>query len=186
MYNQLSGKEYLEFFGSIMSEKDEEQIKHLAVNLLGFVGLGDFIDVRIKKYDYHMRQKLSIARALLHNPKFIILDEPFYGLDVKHVKEIIEIIEFLHKQGRTIFMTSDNLKLSASVSTAVGIMENGTMLTGEKIKTAYESLASMTRMKDITLRNDMIKERTINMSDKEDIEEFEYEHEMSEYAIIKR
>ena len=75
-----------------MSDNNDEQIRHLAVNLLRFVGLGDYIDVRIKKYSYPMRQKLSIARALLHNPKLIILDEPFYGLDVKHVKEIKEII----------------------------------------------------------------------------------------------
>ncbi|MBE5935200.1 MAG: ABC transporter ATP-binding protein [Lachnospiraceae bacterium] len=186
MYDQLSGKEYLEFFGRIMSDKDDEQIKHLAVNLLGFVGLDKAIDVRIKRYNYHMRQKLSIARALLHNPKFIILDEPFYGLDVKHVKEIKEIIDFLHKQGRTIFMTSDNLNLSASVSTAIGIMENGTMLYGEQVQKAYETLLSKTSMNNMTVRKDMLKERTIYIgNDHKENDEFDFEDTSSEYKINK-
>ena len=184
MYDELSGKEYIEFFGHIMSVKDDEQIKHLAVNLLSFVGLGKHIDTRIKKYDYHMRQRLSIARAMLHNPKFIILDEPFYGLDVKHVKEIKEIIDFLHDQGRTIFMTSDNLKLSAGLSTAIGIMEGGTMLVGEKVKTAYSALVSQTRMQNMTVRNEMIKERTINLFDDEDQSQgFGFEDVTSEYKV---
>ena len=94
VYDELTAKEYLEFFGKIMSDKDDEQIRHLTVNLLGFVGLSDYIDVRIKRFSYSMKQKLSIARALLHNPKLIILDEPFYGLNVDQVVEIKEILEF--------------------------------------------------------------------------------------------
>jgi ABC-type glutathione transport system ATPase component len=119
---------------------------------------------------------------MLHNPKLIILNEPFYGLDVKHVKEIKEIIDFLHDQGITIFMTSDNLKLSASLSTAIGIMEGGTMLVGEKVKTAYSALVSQTRMQNMTVRNEMIKERTINLFDDEDQSQgFDFKDVTSEY-----
>ena len=139
-YGNMTLKEYMNFFGSMMDTSDSEQLKHLTVNLLGFVGLGDYIDKRVRRLNYGQKQKLSIARALLHNPKFIILDEPFYGLNVDQVVEIKDILEFLHKQGRTIFMTSDNLQLSASLSTSVGIMENGTMLYGERIKQAYENI----------------------------------------------
>ena len=145
MYKNMTLKEYMIFFGYMMGESDDEKLKHLTVNLLGFVGLSDYIDKRIKVLNYGQEQKLSIARALLHNPKFIILDEPFYGLNVDQVIEIKDIIEFLHEQGRTIFMTSDNLQLSASLSTSIGIMENGTMLYGERIKQAYDKIRANSR-----------------------------------------
>ena len=177
VYDELTGKEYLEFFGKIMSNKDDEQVRHLTVNLLGFVGLSKYIDVRIKKYNYSMKQKLSIARALLHNPKLLILDEPFYGLDADNVKEIKEILDFLHEQGRTIFMTSDNLNLSASISTAVGIMENGSMLSGDRIRKAYANLVSQSRMREITIRGGMLKERTKNLSVEEENDSFDFEDE---------
>ena len=144
-YGNMTLKEYMIFFGTIMDILDREQINHLSVNLLGFVGLQDYINVRIRKLNYGQKQKLSIARALLHNPKLIVLDEPFYGLNVDQVVEIKEILEFLHKQGRTIFMTSDNLQLSASLSTSVGIMENGSMLYGERTKAAYDNIVSNSR-----------------------------------------
>ena len=144
-YNNMTLKEYMNFFGVIMDSLDREQIKHLTVNLLGFVGLEDYIDKKVRKLDYGQKQKLSIARALLHNPKFLILDEPFYGLNVDQVVEIKDILEFLHKQGRTIFMTSDNLQLSASLSTSVGIIENGKMLYGERTKAAYDNIVANSR-----------------------------------------
>ena len=144
-YNNMTLKEYMNFFGVIMDSLDREQIKHLTVNLLGFVGLEDYIDKKVRKLDYGQKQKLSIARALLHNPKFLILDEPFYGLNVDQVVEIKDILEFLHKQGRTIFMTSDNLQLSASLSTSVGIIENGEMLYGKRTKAAYDNIVANSR-----------------------------------------
>lgn len=144
-YGNMTLKEYMIFFGTIMDILDREQINHLSVNLLEFVGLHDYINVKIRKVNYGQKQKLSIARALLHNPKLIVLDEPFYGLNVDQVVEIKEILEFLHKQGRTIFMTSDNLQLSASLSTSVGIMENGSMLYGERTKAAYNNIISNSR-----------------------------------------
>lgn len=144
-YGNMTLKEYMIFFGTIMDILDREQINHLSLNLLGFVGLHDYINVKIRKVNYGQKQKLSIARALLHNPKLIVLDEPFYGLNVDQVVEIKEILEFLHKQGRTIFMTSDNLQLSASLSTSVGIMENGSMLYGERTKEAYNNIISNSR-----------------------------------------
>lgn len=139
-YPTMTVKEYMRFFGRMMDSSDDEKVRHLTVNLLNFVGLKKVMDKRIGRLNRGQKQKLSIARALLHNPKLIILDEPFLGLDVESVHDIKEILDFLHGQGRTIFMTSDNLQLSASLSTSVGIIENGTMLYGDKTKEAYDNM----------------------------------------------
>lgn len=147
VYPQLTLKEYLMFFGRLMGNRDEEQIKHLAVNLIGYVGLEKYIGCRISKLNYAQKKKLCIARALMHSPRLLILDEPFYGLSVDEVMEIKEILDFLHKQGRTIFMTSDNLQLSASLSTSIGIIQDGEMLYGEQVKAAYENIRASSLMK---------------------------------------
>lgn len=166
VYPQLTLKEYLVFFGRLMGNKDEEQIKHLAVNLIGYVGLEKYIGCRICKLNYAQKQKLSIARALMHSPRLLILDEPFYGLSVEEVVEIKEILEFLHKQGRTIFMTSDNLQLSASLSTSIGIIQNGEMLYGEQVQVAYENIKANSLMKPVTQRKDITQiERTQRRDD---------------------
>lgn len=96
--------------------------------VLGFMGLTKAGNQIVKGYSLGMKQRLGLARALLHNPEFIILDEPTNGLDPAGIKEIREAIMRLNQEYNiTIFVSSHILSEVEQIATKVGIIHNGTL-----------------------------------------------------------
>lgn len=119
--------DYLSFVGEFQFLKKSE-VKTRLEDLLHLFELGDHKHKAIKHLSSGNKMKVSIAAALIHNPKILILDEPFVNLDIKTIQIIIDIIKRF-KGKKTVFITSHNLDLVVDLCNRFLLMENGKILT---------------------------------------------------------
>jgi len=124
MYPYLSGRDNLEVFVRTKGGVD----KHRIDEVLEQVGLQKRAKSQAKTYSLGMRQRLSIAIALLNDPELIILDEPTNGLDPSGIIEIRELISRLGKQGKTIFLSSHMLHEVEQVCNHVAVLNRGKVI----------------------------------------------------------
>ncbi|MFP3303645.1 MAG: ABC transporter ATP-binding protein [Caldivirga sp.] len=126
-YSRLSGFENLVYFGRLYGlsrSKAEERAREL----LKLVNLDWAANRPYEEYSLGMRARLSIARALIHDPPVIFLDEPTIGLDPVSSRAIRDLIKGLKKEGRAILLTSHNLWEVEEVCDRVGIISSGRVL----------------------------------------------------------
>jgi ABC-2 type transport system ATP-binding protein len=125
-YWRLSGRHNLEFFG-VLCGLDERQSRQRAGELLEKVDLASHADRPFRTYSSGQKQRLSIARALLHRPRLLFLDEPTRSLDPTATMRLHEFIEqdLLAGQGMTILLTTHRLDEAARLSQRIGIMQAG-------------------------------------------------------------
>ena len=105
---RLSGRENLKFYAALQHLPGQEA-KEWIEEVLDLVGLAGEGDIRFQNYSTGMRQKLAIARALLHEPQVLFLDEPTSSLDPEAARLVREFIADLKREGRTIFICTHNL-----------------------------------------------------------------------------
>lgn len=127
IYENLTVKEYMEFFASAYGIGGLTARKR-CMNLLGQVGLEDKTDFHVDSLSRGMQQRLCLARALIHDPKILIMDEPTSGLDPRTRYEFKELIRELHDAGKTVLVSSHILSELSQMCTDIGIMENGKMI----------------------------------------------------------
>lgn len=122
LYENMKGFSFLKYMGDLagsnLAKKD-----YFA--LMADVGLEGAEWKKIKSYSFGMRKKISLAQALLGNPRVIILDEPTSGLDPESAIKVRQLILKLKKQGKTILLTSHNLDEIEKISDRVGILADG-------------------------------------------------------------
>ncbi len=124
-YQNLTARENLEIHRRLMKVTDKKRIEEV----LELVNLQDVPDKMVKGFSLGMKQRLGIARALLHSPEFLILDEPTNGLDPLGIKEIRQLIIDLAKvHGITILVSSHILSEIHQMVTKIGIINNGHLL----------------------------------------------------------
>ncbi len=124
---EFSIVDYLSFVGEFQFLKKRE-VKTRLEDLLRLFELVDHKHKAIKYLSSGHLMKVSIAAALIHNPKILILDEPFANLDIRTIQTITEIIKRF-KRKKTVFITSHNLDLVVDLCDRFLIMENGRILT---------------------------------------------------------
>jgi ABC-2 type transport system ATP-binding protein len=120
LYDRLSAWENLMFFAELYdltAEKAASQIKRY----LHLLDLWERRDDKVGGFSKGMRQKLAIARALLHEPKIIFLDEPTSGLDPEAARVVRDFIKQLRTEGRTIFLTTHNLPEADELCDLIGV-----------------------------------------------------------------
>ncbi|WP_102400340.1 ABC transporter ATP-binding protein [Haloimpatiens massiliensis] len=126
-YPNLTARENLEIHRRLMGVPNKEYIDEA----LEIVGLTDY-DIKkkkVKKYSLGMKQRLGVARALLHKPELLILDEPTNGLDPVGIKEMREtLLELNKKKEITILMSSHILGEIQQIATKIGIIHKGKLL----------------------------------------------------------
>ena len=109
MYDNLTGLQNLMFYAAIFGMA-EEQARERANELLGQLGLEEAKDQKLSAYSTGMRQRLSLARALLHRPEALFLDEPTSGLDPESAQNVNRLIRRLAKEeGITVFLCTHQL-----------------------------------------------------------------------------
>ena len=127
LYDGLTCEEYLDFFGAAYGVEPERR-KAQVNALLELVELDHKRDVDVSGLSRGMQQRLSLARALVHEPRLLVLDEPASGLDPRARVELREIIRELARQGHTILLSSHILSEMQDLCDRVGIIEAGKML----------------------------------------------------------
>src|SRR5690606_163741 len=124
VYDDLRVDEYLEFYGEV-SGRTLAEVRRDIPGLLELVGLADKKDSYVNNLSRGMKQRLCLARALVHRPEVLILDEPASGLDPRARVEFRNIVKELQRMGKTIIISSHILSELAQICTHVGIITNG-------------------------------------------------------------
>ncbi|MGF7058973.1 ATP-binding cassette domain-containing protein [Brassicibacter mesophilus] len=124
VYDNLKVNEYLEFYGDVAGLSNEEKGK-MMVDLLELVDLSHKKDEYVDSLSRGMKQRLCLARSLIHNPKFLILDEPASGMDPRARVQMKEILRELKNMGKTILISSHILPELSELCTSIGIIEHG-------------------------------------------------------------
>ncbi len=126
-YEDMVVQEYLEFFASAYNITGEQRTRVVG-DVLELTDLSYKRDALVDSLSRGMKQRLSIARVLLHDPKVLLLDEPASGLDPRARIEIRELLKELRRMGKTIIISSHILHELAELCTTVGIIEQGKLL----------------------------------------------------------
>ncbi len=128
MYDYLTGLENLLFYGAAFG-LEEKDVKQRAINLLNQLDLTFAQDRKLSTYSTGMRQRLSLARALIHRPKVLFLDEPTSGLDPENAQNVNQIIkDMAAKEGITVFLSTHQLHYAQGMCTRYGLLNQGTLL----------------------------------------------------------
>jgi ABC-2 type transport system ATP-binding protein len=127
LYDDLKAWEYLDYFGHAY-KMDSAVIPTRVNEVIGLMGLESKRDAFIAGLSRGMKQRLGIARAILHDPPVLVLDEPASGLDPKARLELKLLIKNLHRTGKTIFITSHVLSDLEEICTSIGILEKGRLV----------------------------------------------------------
>ncbi|SDH72512.1 ABC-2 type transport system ATP-binding protein [Planococcus glaciei] len=141
VYDQLKADEYLDFYGASYGLKPRDREK-LIPQLLELVNLSH------KRYEYvdllsrGMKQRLCLARALIHDPNILILDEPASGLDPRARVEMREILRELKSMGKTILISSHILPELAEMCDSIGVIDTGRLIAQGSVSEIQAQLQS--------------------------------------------
>jgi ABC-2 type transport system ATP-binding protein len=143
-YDSLSTQEYMEFFASTQGVKPADRPAVIA-DLLELVDLGAKRDVEVNSLSRGMKQRLSLARALLHDPDLLVLDEPASGLDPRARVHLRELIAELARMGKSVVISSHILSELEGICSHVVIIDEG------HVK-AHGSIGDVRRLRDVSQR----------------------------------
>jgi ABC-2 type transport system ATP-binding protein len=128
LYERLTARENLALFGALYGIPEMELARRVARMLEEF-GLADRADGRVGEFSKGMKQRLALARALLHEPPLLFLDEPTAGLDPEAARQVTEMIgQLSRREGRTVFLCTHNLTEAQRLCDRVAVMDRGRLL----------------------------------------------------------
>ena len=130
LYNNLTGRENIEYFGSLQG-MGRERLRQRTAELSDALGMDSFMDRRVKGFSQGQRIKVALARALVHDPGNLILDEPTNGLDVMAIRNLRLMLRVLRTQGRCILFSSHVMQEVAALCDRVVIIGHGRVLAND-------------------------------------------------------
>jgi heme exporter protein A len=154
LYENLSARENLQFFARLYN-LPKNATENCITDLLAQVGLSKRGHDMVRIFSRGMQQRLSIARALLHNPDILLFDEPYTGLDQDASAILDSLLQVAYNGGRTIIMSTHDLGRAATLSGRVIILSRGTVaydqpttgLDALKLSAIYTEVTSMVSAK---------------------------------------
>jgi sodium transport system ATP-binding protein len=150
LYDRLTPHETIDYFGKL-NGMNSTTLQHRKNELFSLLGIHDFAHRRVGKFSTGMKQKVSIARTMIHDPEIIVFDEPTSGLDVIAAKGIIDLIRNCKKQGKTIIFSTHIMSEVNMLSDDLAIMHRGGLI--------YNGLFSefKEQMREATLEDEFIR-----------------------------
>lgn len=140
VYHRFSGRENLVYFGRLYG-LDDETIKKRISYLVKILDMEDFIDRKAGKYSTGMKQKLALARSVIHNPQVMIFDEPTSGLDVLASQTVLNFMRQESTQGKCIILSTHEMADAERLCDRVAIIHQGKVVASDTVT----SLQQMTR-----------------------------------------
>ncbi len=146
VYDQLTAAEYLDFYAACYRQPKARRRK-IADDLLELVGLADRRDQSVDTLSRGMKQRLCLARALVHDPAVLLLDEPASGLDPRARVEMREILKELQQMGKTILISSHILPELTELCSMIGIIDHGRMRATGPVQDVIRQLTAGRRLR---------------------------------------
>jgi ABC-2 type transport system ATP-binding protein len=139
VYDNLTVSEYLDFYAAAYGVPAAES-RHTSAELLELVDLAAKRDAFVENLSRGMKQRLGLARCLVHNPQVLLLDEPASGMDPRARYEMREIVKELQRMGKTVLVSSHILLELAEMCSHIGIIQDGRLLREGPVQTILSSL----------------------------------------------
>jgi ABC-2 type transport system ATP-binding protein len=146
VYDQLSVAEYLDFYASCYRQPRQKR-KVVVDNLLELVDLADRRNQLVDTLSRGLKQRVCLARALVHDPTVLLLDEPASGLDPRARVEMREILKELQSMGKTIVISSHILPELTELCSMIGIIDRGRMRATGTVQEVIRQLTSGRRLR---------------------------------------
>lgn len=127
LYERMKALEYLDFFGRIYHLSPQMRHKR-SLELMERFGLTDALNKRVGDYSKGMKQKLALARALLHDPPVLLFDEPTSAMDPQSAKLVRDAVLDLKRDHRTIILTTHNLPEAHQLADRIGVIRKGRLI----------------------------------------------------------
>jgi ABC-2 type transport system ATP-binding protein len=127
LYEKLTGNEFMRFVAGLY-QIPERNLRAKSAELLEMFEIASVADQLIENYSHGMRQKLSFASCFLHDPKIVIVDEPWVGLDPKNIRFVKDYLKQKTIEGLTVLMSTHTLSIAEEVADRVGIIHRGKLL----------------------------------------------------------
>ena len=124
LYEKLTGREFMRFVAGLYQMK-ENHIAERAEELMHLFEVDMVADQLIENYSHGMRQKLSFASCFLHEPRIVIVDEPWVGLDPKNIRFVKDYLKQKTREGLTVLMSTHTLSIAEEVADRIGIIHRG-------------------------------------------------------------
>jgi len=151
LYDDLTAFENLDFYGKLY-EVPEGRRRENIERFLKILDLWDRKDARAGSFSKGMKQKLALARALVHEPKLLFMDEPTANLDPESAKTVRDFILEIKKQGRTIFLNTHNLDEAQRICDRIGIIKTKLLTIGtpEQLRESLSKSKTEIRLAQVT------------------------------------
>ena len=166
MYDLLTGLQNLIFYASVFGIPEEEG-RARALFLLDRLELSEAADQKLSAYSTGMRQRLSLARALIHRPSVLFLDEPTSGLDPESALNVNRLIRSLASEERvTIFLCTHQLRYAQEICTRYGLIDEGSLLaegTLEELRSRVSDAATL-RIRSAGIAPEVLSELSLRQS----------------------
>lgn len=127
VYLYLTARENVELFGSLYSVP-KRVLRHNVDYVIEKVGLVDDADRRVGKYSGGMRRRVSVAMALVQDPKIVLLDEPTVGMDPQSRRAMWDFVMELSDKGKTILLTTHYMEEAEELCDRVGVVDHGRLI----------------------------------------------------------
>jgi len=152
-YDYLTASELLEYYAQLSGVPVKERGPR-ARKMLERVGLGESANTQLRKFSKGMLQRVGIAQAIIHDPKIVFMDEPMSGLDPIGRREVRDLIQELHDEGKTIFFSTHILSDAETLCDRVAVLNKGELRgvgvvadllanTGDKVEIVWQGSAAI-------------------------------------------
>jgi ABC-type multidrug transport system ATPase subunit len=135
LYDEMSGMENLRYFARLYGLDDEAR----CAQVIAAVGLDPALERPVGQYSQGMRQRMSLARALLNDPKILLLDVPFSNVDIRSAREMVKLLAGMRDQGKTIFVVTHQASLLEGVADEFIWMDAGQIVNRTRDLTFMET-----------------------------------------------
>src|SRR5437879_8129045 len=124
LYDEMSGMENLRYVARLYGIEDDQRCS----KTIARVGLDPWLRRPIGQYSQGMRQRMSLARALLHDPKILLLDEPFSNVDIRSARDMVKLLAHMRDQGKTVFVVTHQASLLDGAANEFVWMQSGEII----------------------------------------------------------
>ncbi len=124
LYDEMSGMENLRYFAQLYGIRDDQRCREAIAS----VNLDPDLARPVGQYSQGMRQRMSLARAVLHDPKILLLDEPFSNVDINSARHMVQLLTGMRDRGKTIFVVTHQASLLEGAADEFVWMEAGQII----------------------------------------------------------